>query len=50
MYQRQVTKQGLSGIVLENNKGSKKAKFSLEDLKVLNIHILCRKVSFFSNP
>lgn len=35
MYQRQVTKQGLSGIVLENNKGSKKAKFSLEDLKDL---------------
>ncbi|XP_037513099.1 DNA repair and recombination protein RAD54B [Rhipicephalus sanguineus] len=35
IFQRQVTKQELSGAVLENKKDGKRAKFSLEDLKDL---------------
>ncbi|KAH7960971.1 hypothetical protein HPB49_025484 [Dermacentor silvarum] len=33
IFQRQVTKQELSGAVLDNKKDGKRAKFSLEDLK-----------------
>ncbi|XP_075540713.1 DNA repair and recombination protein RAD54B-like isoform X2 [Dermacentor variabilis] len=35
IFQRQVTKQELSGAVLDNKKDGKRAKFSLEDLKDL---------------
>ncbi|KAH6932353.1 hypothetical protein HPB50_004882 [Hyalomma asiaticum] len=35
IFQRQVTKQDLSGAVLDNKKDGKRAKFSLEDLKDL---------------
>lgn len=48
IYQRQITKQGISGSVVDMNDSSK-AQFSLSDLKVWASHSLFRYVSTTGN-